>query len=126
LFDILNSRNPCAKGFKAALRKSNKETWEAFFEEAYAYIMALRDTNGNLMYSTRKKTGFIGFLVAIVGMKHTFFDLVEKKDAPMKYVLTYKFSQDHLELFLELFDPLENLITILLPSNSRQPTRDRF
>ena len=66
LFDILNSRNPCAKGFKAALRKSTKETWEAFFEEAYAYIIGLRDTNGNLMYSTRKKTGFIGFLVAIV------------------------------------------------------------
>ena len=51
--DTLNSRNPCAKGFKAALRKSNKETWEAFFEEAYAYIMALRNTNGNLMYNTR-------------------------------------------------------------------------
>ena len=99
LFDILNSRNPCAKGFKATLRKSNKDTWEAFFEEAYAYIMALRDTNGNLMYNTRKKTGFIGFLVAIESMKHIFFDLVEKENAPMNYVLTYKFSQDHLELF---------------------------
>ncbi len=29
LFDVLNSHNPCAKGYKAALRKSNKETWEA-------------------------------------------------------------------------------------------------
>ena len=99
LFDILNSRNPCAKGYKAALRRSNKETWDAFFEKAYSYIMALQDTDGNLMYSTRKKTGFIGFLVAIKSMKHIFFDLVEKKNAPMKYVLTYKFSQDHLELF---------------------------
>ena len=99
LFDILNSRNPCAKGFKAALHKSNKETWEAFFEEAYAYIMALRDTNGNLMYNTRKETGFIGFLVAIESMKHIFFHLVERENAPMNYVLTYKFSQDHLELF---------------------------
>ena len=99
MFDILNSRYPCAKGYKAALRRSNKETWDAFFEKAYSYIMALRDTDGNFMYSTRKKTGFIGFLVAIKSMKHIFFDLVEKKNAPMKFVLTYKFSQDHLELF---------------------------
>ena len=48
--------------------------------------------------NTRKKTGFIGFLVAIESMKHIFFDLVEKDNAPMNYVLTYKFSQDHLEL----------------------------
>ena len=88
--------------------------------------MALRDTNGNLMYSTRKKTGFIGFLVAIKSMKHIFFDLVENKNAPMKYVLTYKFSQTTSSCFLEQFDLLEDLITILLPSNLQQPTRDCF
>ncbi len=33
LFDILNSRNPCAKGFKASLCKSNKSSWEPFFEK---------------------------------------------------------------------------------------------
>ena len=51
------------------------------------------------MYTTRRKTGFIGFLLAIKSIKGIFFDLVEEEQAPMKYLLTYKFSQDHLELF---------------------------
>ncbi len=99
LFDVLNSCNPCAKGYKAALRKSNKETWEAFLDEAYDYILHLQDVSGNLMYNTRRKTGFVGFLVAIKSIRQIFLDLVEKENAPMNYILTHKFSQDHLELF---------------------------
>ena len=61
--------------------------------------MGLKNTSGDLMYTTRCKTGFIGFMVAIESMKGIFAELVERKEAPMKYILTYKFSQDHLELF---------------------------
>ena len=50
------------------------------------------------MYTSRRKTGFIGFLVEIDSIQSIFSDLVEK-EAPMNYILTYKFSQDHLELF---------------------------
>jgi hypothetical protein len=59
----------------------------------------LKNTLGDPMYTTRRKTGFVGFLVAIDSIKSIFFDLVEKEEAPMNYILTYKFSQDHLELF---------------------------
>ena len=51
------------------------------------------------MYTTRRKTGFVGFLVAIKSTKELFHNLVETVDAPLKYLLMYKFSQDHLELF---------------------------
>ena len=51
------------------------------------------------MHTTRCKTGFIGFLVAIKSTKLIFYRLVEVKDAPLKYLLTYKLSQDHLQLF---------------------------
>ena len=51
------------------------------------------------MCTTRRKTGFIGFLVAIRSTQSLFHTLVEKDDAPLKYLLTYKLSQDHLELF---------------------------
>ena len=34
LFDILNSRNPLAKGFKSPLRISNKCSWDPFLDEA--------------------------------------------------------------------------------------------
>ena len=39
LFDHLNSRNPFAKGYKAALCISNKHIWNLFFDEAYRYIL---------------------------------------------------------------------------------------
>ena len=99
LFDILNSWNPCAKGFKAALRKSNKSSWKPFLDEAHEYIIGLENTLGKPMYTSRRKTGFVGFLVAINSIQSTFSDLVGKEEAPMNYILTYKFSQGHLELF---------------------------
>lgn len=99
LFDILNSRNPCARGFKSALRVSNKEAWGPFLSDAFEYILHLKDSNGQPMYTTRRKTGFVGFLVAIESTKGIFHDLVKQHQAPLKYLLTYKMSQDHLELF---------------------------
>lgn len=51
------------------------------------------------MHSTRRKTGFVGFLVAIESVKGIFAEMIEKEDAPLKYLLTYKLSQDHLVLF---------------------------
>ena len=51
------------------------------------------------MHQTRRKTGFIGFLVAIRSTQNLFASLVERNEAALKYRLTYKFSQDHLELF---------------------------
>ena len=101
LFDILNSRNPFAKGFKSALRKANKAVWYPFLEVASNYILGLKSSTGQLMYQTRRKTAFIGFLIAIAIaiVRGIFMHLIEKAEAPLKYILTYKFSQDHLELF---------------------------
>ena len=47
----------------------------------------------------KRKTGFIGFLVGIKSVQGMFHDLVESPNPPLRYLLTYKFSQDHLELF---------------------------
>ena len=51
------------------------------------------------MHSSSRKTGFIGFLVAIKSLKAMYTDLVAPDPAPLKYLLTYQMSQDHLELF---------------------------
>ena len=99
LFDILNSRNPFAKGFKAAMRPSNLHIWGPFLDEAFSYISGLRDTNGLLMTQSRRKTAFVGFLASIQSVKALFVTLVDGASAPLKYLLTYKFSQDHIELF---------------------------
>ena len=98
-FDILNTRNPCATGFKAALHVKNKSSWDPFLDKAYNYIEGLRDALQNPMHTTKRKTGFVGFLLAIKSVKGLFHDLVEQIQAPMNYLLTYKFSQGQLELF---------------------------
>eukprot|EP00794_Sanderia_malayensis_P020811 gene20811-22854_t len=46
LFDVLNSRNPFAKGYKSALRVGNKHCWSPFLEEAYKYILGLKTSSG--------------------------------------------------------------------------------
>jgi len=99
LFDILNSRNPCAKGYKSALRLQNKHLWSTFLSQAYQYLYQLKDLQGTVMHKTRRKTGFIGFMAAIESVKGIFEDMVGSEAAPLKYLLTYKMSQDHLELF---------------------------
>ncbi|KAJ8047187.1 DNA transposase THAP9 [Holothuria leucospilota] len=99
LFDVLNCRNPFGREFKSALRVNNKSSWDPFLTKAYDYILHLRDPSGQKMHETRRKTGFIGFLVAIKSTKALFHDLVETPQAPLTYLVMYKFSQDHLELF---------------------------
>ena len=50
LFDILNSRNPCSKGYKSALRVKNKGAWSPFLHEAFQYVRHLKDATGQAMY----------------------------------------------------------------------------
>ena len=51
------------------------------------------------MCETKHKAVFLGFLVGIRSIRQMFHDLVESKPAPLNFLLAYKMSQDHLELF---------------------------
>lgn len=99
LFDIMNSRNPFGKGSKAPLKKSNESIWRPLLEEARQYTMNLKNANGHNMCGTRNKTPFLGFLINIESYLGMYDDYVGKENAPLKFLLTYKTSQDHLELF---------------------------
>ena len=99
LFDIFNSRNTYGKHYKSTLRESNKQAWQPFLTEAMQYISTLTDSCGTPMVKTKRKTGFLGFFVAIKGIECLFNELVRNKNVSMTYLLTYKLSQDHLELF---------------------------
>ncbi|CAB3990496.1 Hypothetical predicted protein [Paramuricea clavata] len=99
LFDIFNSRNPYGKHYKSPLRESNKQAWQPFLTEAMQYISTLTDSCGTPMVKTKQKTGFLGFLVAIKRIECLFNKLVRNTNVSMTYLLTYKQSQDHLELF---------------------------
>jgi hypothetical protein len=97
LFDICNSRNPFRKGTKSPLRPSNEEATNQFFDYALSYLKEISDLRGTKMVDTPRKTAFLGFMMDIHLLKFLYKKLV--KTGKMKYLLTYKLSQDHLELF---------------------------
>ena len=55
------------------------------------------------MFRSKRKTPFVGLLCDINSVISIYEDLVAKPNASLQYLLTYKLSQDHIELFLELF-----------------------
>ena len=99
LFDILNSRNALAHGFKCPMRVSNENFWRPFMVQAVTYLKGLKLSNGQLITDSLRKTGILGFVVS-ASSALCLFDKLVKEQQQLKYLLTYKFSQDHLELFL--------------------------
>ncbi|KAG5880141.1 hypothetical protein JTB14_000009 [Gonioctena quinquepunctata] len=49
LFDLLNSRNPFAKGYKTPLKKSNESFWKPILGEAFEFLISLKHVNGELL-----------------------------------------------------------------------------
>ena len=102
VFDLLNSRNPFAKGYKAPLRLANQQYWRPFINEAKSYPWELRLSTGDRVCDSNRKTGIIGLIVCLTSYCTLFDTLVAGTcgmPPPMKYLLGYKFSQDRIELF---------------------------
>ncbi|KAF4514120.1 UNVERIFIED_CONTAM: hypothetical protein B566_EDAN019065 [Ephemera danica] len=98
LFDILNSSSPIGKGFKAPLSPSNIEDTRKFLLEAKDYISKLTvSRGGSSILKVPRKTGFLGLITCISSVIDIFDRLVDGTN--MRYLLTYKLSQDHLEMF---------------------------
>ncbi len=97
LFDICNSRNPFGKGSKAPMKPENQPEVHAFFEKSESYLSQLKDLKGKNLVTTPRKTAFLGFIINIHSFQFLFDTLVQ--NGPLNYLLTYKCSQDHLELF---------------------------
>ncbi len=100
LFDILNSKNPLMKGSKSPLTSFNIDDKEEEVTEITTYLLKIKHgVTGNLMRAGRRKTAFLGFYLSSLSILAVAKDLLRRTEKPYKYVLAYKFSQDHLELF---------------------------
>lgn len=73
------------------MKVTNREAWESVMDRATEYITSLTDDGGKSLLSSRRKTGFLGFLSNIVAFRSMFDAYVTTGD--MKYLLTYKASQ---------------------------------
>lgn len=99
LFDFLNVRNPWRKGFKSPLRQNNEHVWRARVLDELNYLRRLKRHNGQLIFQSQRKTGFIGLYTAVLATIKIYDRYVKPDNSQLSYLLSYKMSQDHLELF---------------------------
>ena len=97
LFDLLNSQNPFGKGFKQPLRPETKETWKQILTESANYLLNLKSEASKLLVTHKRKTFILGFVVTVKSTIEM-ADEMFSSSHPFKYILTYKFSQNHIEL----------------------------
>jgi hypothetical protein len=97
LFDVMNSKNLLAKGFKSPMRECNEIFWKELFITASERLTQITDVSGRKLILSPRKTAFIGLITNIKSFSHLFETLVKPKK--MLFLLTYKASQDHVELF---------------------------
>lgn len=98
LFDLLNSRNPLGKTYKAPIKRENKDFWNDFFENGLEYLKGLKHSDERPLYDSKNKVPILGFSITIKSIIGMYEEYIEKTGM-LTYILTYKFSQDHLELF---------------------------
>ncbi|XP_040335568.1 DNA transposase THAP9 isoform X2 [Herpailurus yagouaroundi] len=102
LFDIFNSRNCYGKGLKGPLLPETYSKINHVLIEAKTIFVTLSDASSNQIIKGKRKLGFLGFLLNAESLKWLYQNYIFPKVMPFPYLLTYKFSQDHLELFLKM------------------------
>lgn len=102
IFDLLNSCSKFGKDFKAPLKPENENDWRPFIREAIDYIdsLCINKQCTQLILHSNRKVGFLGFKVSLLSVQNI-FDLYIGTPS-LNYMLTYKLSQDHIELFFGL------------------------
>ena len=97
-FDLMNSKNPFEKGNKSPVTAENFDKWIDKCQALASYLFDLKDEKGNLLRNGCRKTVIWGFVFSMESMQCIAKDLLTRTYHPYSYVLTYKFSQDHIEL----------------------------
>lgn len=121
IFDVLNTRSLGGYCYKKPFNIHRKDELMHFLDSIFTYLQGLKinvhtkrtrkvkgqnvtsfTTTEKLLTNTQSKTGFLGLLICISSFKILFTELVEKRQI-LKFILPYKFSQDHLELFFGVY-----------------------
>jgi hypothetical protein len=97
LYDIMNSRTLAETFGKAPLQQKNEEDWKSVFQKAVVYISGLKTASGQNVLHSNRYASFLGWLVNIKTMTELFSYIVKTGD--LKFILTFKLSQDPLENF---------------------------
>ena len=78
--------------------KDSLEAWSTKCRELVNYMFGLKDEKGNHAWNGRRKTVIWGFSSILHSVASICKELLTCKYLPYRFILTYKFSQDHIEL----------------------------
>lgn len=115
VFDILNSRSPTQKGLKAPLSRNNFNSAAAILDKFTKIVLGMTYTEVRSYEKTNKvvqttkqlcqglrKRAALGLITSIQSIRAIAKTLLYRDDGPFRYVMTYRFSQDPLELFFNV------------------------
>lgn len=117
LFDVLNSRNWNGKTYRMPLGQTTKEKYFQLLDEAEICIRGLQIDDPIInkkkktikaqripLIASKWRTGFVGFVVGIEGLRQMFKNHIDSN--ALKFLLTFKLSQDHLDTLFALIRSL--------------------
>ena len=101
LFDTFNSRSPKATGYKRSLSREVFLSVIPFLNECRQVLLTMTDASGKKVCESRRRMASLGFVVNIDSLLLLGQEILLSPDNPhhQRYLLTYKLSQDHLELY---------------------------
>ncbi len=99
MFDILNSKSKFGKSYKGPLTIENLDELHHYVLDTISYLTELKDNNGVKLIDGPRKTFILGFAVSPKSIMALAKELLTRNYNKFKYVLTYRFSQDQLEMF---------------------------
>ena len=86
------------KRTKGTIKIINRGHWENTVKSCVSYLALLKDVNGLPLLQHRRKTFVSGLIITATSTEKLSNVLLNQSINPFSYVLTYKYSQDHLEL----------------------------
>ncbi|XP_075356953.1 DNA transposase THAP9 isoform X4 [Mycteria americana] len=100
LCDVFHGRGPYRRGLKGPLLAGNYTKISHLFNEAKSFFVTLTDSMGRYVIKSKRKLGFLSFLLNAESLKWLYTNYVCPEGTPSHHLLTYAFSLDPLELFL--------------------------
>ncbi|NXI55962.1 THAP9 transposase, partial [Chloroceryle aenea] len=100
LCEVFHGRGSYRRGLKGPLLAGNYTKISHLFNEAQSFFVTLTDSRGRYIIKSKRKLGFLSFLLNAESFKWLYTNSVCSEGTPSHHLLTYAFSLDPLELFL--------------------------
>jgi len=109
IFDVLNTRNFLGKTqFKRPIYLNNETFLKSFISSSIEYLSNIQTKTFNIQSKTHefipiinsgRRTGFNGLIICLTSLGDLIDDVL--KTNQLEFLLTYKISQDHLEMIFQ-------------------------